>query len=135
MILRIAATFFICSILCANASSQERKVGVLPTAPAKLVFYRATGYAGHSMHASIKIDSEKASHKVSDNRTWTTELPAGAHFVCGDDKQYGRTYELEGGKTYYFRIEAIMGENQLKFRVLRVSADTADTEMTGLQVE
>lgn len=136
MIPRSAAILLICGFLSSSAFCQEQKVEAPPAPPsAKLVFYRATGYVGHILHASIKIDSEKAIHKIHDNHTWATELPAGPHFVSGDDKLYGRAYVLEDGKTYYFRVEAIQGKNQLKFRVLSVSSEIADTEMVGLQAE
>jgi hypothetical protein len=136
MILKFVATLLICGFLCPIAFCQEQKVEATSAAPsAKLVFYRATGYVGHILHASIKIDSDKAIHKIHDNHTWSTELPAGSHFVSGDDRVYGRTYVFENGKTYYFRVEAIQGKNQLKFRVLSVSPEIADAEMVGLQAE
>ena len=136
MFLRFAATLlFAVSLCCSTSFCQEQKEDLTIARPAKLVFYRATGCVGHILHASIKIDGEKAIHKIHDNHTWSTELPAGLHFVSGDDHVYGKTFVLEDGKTYYFRVEAIQGKNQLKFRVLSVSPEIADSEMAGLQAE
>ena len=135
MFVRSSAVLLIYSLLCSVAFCQEQKIEPPSASQAKVMFYRATGYAGHMLHASIKIDSEKNVHKVPDNHIWVTELFPGSHFISGDDKRYGMSYPLEGGKTYYFRIEAIQGKTQLKFRVLSVSAETADTEMRGLQPE
>lgn len=137
MILKTAAVLFFCGFLCSVSLCQEQKVDALPAAPpAKLVFYRATGYSGGGLHASIKIDSEKPIHKIANNHTWATELPSGPHFFSGDDKQYGRTYVLESGKTYYFRVDMLAADPWTKhFRVLNVPADIADAEMTGLRAE
>jgi hypothetical protein len=105
--------------------------------PANIVFYRDTRYAGNSLHASIKIDGDKTTHRLPNNRFWTTELPAGEHHIYGDEDQFGRTYRLDGGKTYYFRVEtSFTGHTltgRLRFRVVPVAAEIADGEMTGLK--
>lgn len=102
-----------------------------------MIFYRQTGFAGNPLHASIKIDSDKATHRIPNNRTWTTELSAGEHRIYGDDEQFARNYKFEDGKTYYFRVESIFPGNtftgKLRFRVVSVEPQTADGEMTGLK--
>lgn len=140
MFLKSAAILFICGFLCSTAICQEPKVEALPAPPpAKLVFYRVTGYPGHLLHASIKIDGGKAVHKIADYHSWTTEVPAGPHliYIYGDDERYGRTYTLEGGKTYYFRVVDIPPSmtSGMHFRVLKVTDDIADAEMTGLEAD
>jgi hypothetical protein len=138
MILRSVAILVIWGFLCSTTVCQEQKVEALPAAPpAKLVFYRTTGFLGTGVNVSIKIDSEKPIHKIPNNRTWATELPAGPHFFCSDDKQYGRTYTLEGGKTYYFRVDMLAPSmtGRGHFRVSNVPADLADADMTGLEAE
>jgi len=101
------------------------------------VFYRASGHAGGLVRASIKIDGNKPIHKISNNHTWSTEYPAGAHFFSAEDKQFGRTYVLESGKTYYFRVDMLAPTwtQNGHFRVLNVSAELADVDMTGLKAE
>jgi hypothetical protein len=44
---------------------------------------------------------------------------------------------LEGGKTYYFRVDAIPPSmtKGIRFRVIKVPADLADAEMTGLDAD
>jgi hypothetical protein len=136
MTLRPAAILF---LLCSIAFCQEQKPSPVPAPQVKLVFYRVTGIA-LLVHSSIKIDSDEPVHKIENNHVWTTTLPAGSHFIFSDDKRYGRDYLLEAGKTYYFRLDPIMSSNsvmngRVRFRVLKVSPDTADAEMWGLEEE
>jgi hypothetical protein len=122
-------------LMCSFAFCQETKADAPPTPQAKLVFYRITGYAGSALHASIKIDGDEPVHKIENSHTWSTEVPAGSHFIFGDDKRYGRSYTLVSGKTYHFRVDAIMTPNRVRFRVLKVADDVADAEAWGLEAE
>jgi hypothetical protein len=108
-----------------------------------LIFYRDTGHVGTAIHASIKIDGEKATRKLRNDRYWTTEVAAGEHRIYGDEESSGRTYQFEGGKTYYFRVQsrypggfqaAIIGK-KLRLVVVAVTAEIAESEMTGLKPE
>ena len=105
--------------------------------PAKLVFYRAgTTKIEVNSRGSIKIDGDTPVHKLPINHLWRTDIPAGEHFLYGDEKRYGRTYTFEGGKTYYFRAEYIVTTSFLKsdtFRLVAVPADIAEGEMVGLK--
>lgn len=109
--------------------------------PAKLVFYRATGVFGNSLHASIKIDGDKPVHKLPNNHFWVTEAAPGEHTIYGDQDEFSRTYRLESGKTYYFRVDGSFPYRTLslraraRFRMVLVPADTADGELTGLKPE
>jgi hypothetical protein len=137
MIKKFGAILFMCGFLCSIAVCQDQKEQVLPASRAKLVFYRVTGFPGRDVHASIKIDGEQPVHKISNLHSWATDIAVGPHLIFGDDQRYGRTYMLEGGKTYYFRVDAIPPSmtKGIRFRVIKVPADLADAEMTGLDAD
>lgn len=105
--------------------------------PATLVFYRAgTSKVEETSRGSIKIDSDTAVHKLKINHVWRTDIPAGEHFLYGDEKRYGKKYTLEAGKTYYFRAEYLVTTSFLKsdtFRLVAVPAAIAEGEMTRLK--
>ena len=107
----------------------------------KLVFYRVDDVSGNALHLSIKIDGLKAVHKLRNARYWTTEVAAGEHLIYGDDESDGRKYQVEVGKTYYFRIEsrctdsfyAQMLNINCKSVPVPVTAKVAGVEMVGLR--
>lgn len=107
----------------------------------KLIFYKLDDLFGTTLHSSIKIDGPKAVHKLRNSRYWTTEVAAGEHFIYGDEEIDGRKYQLEVGKTYYFRMETRCPDGfysqvvNLKCKSLPVpvTAKVAGAEMAGLQ--
>ena len=109
--------------------------------PARLVFCRDTNYNGTAIHASIKIDSDKVTHKLRNDQYWATEVSAGDHFIFGDERESGKTYTIEAGKTYYFQVQSSYPEGfraaifggKLRFLVIPVTTDIAKVEMTGLK--
>src|SRR5947208_6754370 len=72
---------------------------------AHCIFYRESALTGKALHASISIDSESAAHKLPSGRYWETTIAPGQHFIYSDLDRYGRTYQLEAGHDYYFRVE------------------------------
>ena len=103
--------------------------------PAHLVFYcPGQRNQDRGRHESIKIDGDKAVHKLSINHVWRTNVTPGNHFIYGDSRKYGRNYPLESGKTYYFRVEYLVTSGFLSsdtVRAVPVPAEVAMGEMTG----
>ena len=105
----------------------------------KLIFYRVDDATG-ALHLSIKIDSVKAVHKLRNARYWNKEVTAGEHLIYGDDND-DRKYQLEAGKTYYFRVESRCSDSfyaqmlniNCKSVPVLVTAKVAGVEMVGLQ--
>lgn len=115
--------------MCAAQSPQD----------ARCVFYRESALTGKALHASIRIDGDEAAHKLPAGRYWETELPAGEHHIYADQDRYGRTYRLDPGQTYYFRVEfrtnppAAFGK--LRFQVVPIEPAIATSEMSPLKVD
>jgi hypothetical protein len=91
------------------------------------------------LHASIRIDGDTAIHKLPSGRYWETELAPGEHRIYSDLERYGRTYRLEAGQVYYFRVEfrtnppATFGK--LRFQVVPVESSIATDEMSPLKAD
>lgn len=106
---------------------------------AHCVFYRESAVAGKALHASIRIDGDKAEHKLGSGRYWETELAPGDHRIYSDLERYGRTYRLDAGQTYYFRVEfrtnppAAFGK--LRFQIVPTEPSVATDEMSPLKAD
>jgi hypothetical protein len=106
---------------------------------AHCVFYRESALAGKALHASIRIDGDKAEHKLGSGRYWETELAPGDHRIYSDLERYGRTYRLDAGQTYYFRVEfrtnppAAFGK--LRFQIVPIETSIATDEMSPLKAD
>jgi hypothetical protein len=104
---------------------------------AQCLFYREGAFAGSALHASIRIDGDRPEHKLGSGRYWATELAPGEHRVYSDLERYARVYQLEAGKTYYFRVEFRLNPpttfGKMRFQIVPVEAEVATAEMTALK--
>jgi hypothetical protein len=104
---------------------------------AHCIFYREGAFTGKALHASIRIDSDAPKHKLPSGRYWATDLTPGEHLIYSDLDRYGRTYQLESGKTYYFRVEFRLNPptafGKMRFQIVPVEAEIATGEMTALK--
>jgi hypothetical protein len=102
-------------------------------------FYREPALTGKALHASIRIDSDTPAHKLPSGRYWETELAPGGHRIYSDLERYGRTYQLDAGQTYYFRVEyrtnppAAFGK--LRFQIVPIEPAIANGEMSPLKAD
>jgi hypothetical protein len=115
--------------ICAGQSPQD----------AHCVFYRESAISGKGLHASIRIDSDTPAHKLPSGKYWETVLSPGEHRIYSDQQQYGRNYQLEAGKTYYFRVELRMNPPtvfwKLPFQIVPVETPIATDEMSVLKAD
>jgi hypothetical protein len=133
---KMKTTFHICIALAIVGTASGQNMD------SKLIFYRPKDNLGGAFHASIRIDGSKPTHKVPNGRYWTTDIAAGEYFIYGDDiKDAGQKYQLESGKTYYFRIEqtcptaehAYIVAPKCKFVPMPVTAEFAAPEIAVLK--
>ena len=105
----------------------------------RCVFYRESALAGKALHATIRIDGDAAAHKLGSGRYWETELAPGEHRIYSDLERYGRTYQLEAGQTYYFRVEFRTNPpvtfGKMRFQIVPIETSIATAEMTPLKAD
>jgi hypothetical protein len=107
-------------------------------AQSHLVFYHIeAGTMGGGTHsrASIKIDGDRPTYKLAPDHVLTADIVPGSHTFYGDRKEYQHTYELEDGKTYYFRVQMMTGGTLRTsgMRVTLVPEDVGKAESSGLK--
>jgi hypothetical protein len=91
------------------------------------------------LHASIRIDGDTPTHKLGSGRYWETVLAPGDHRIYSDLGRYGRSYRLEAGQVYYFRVEfrtnPPVAFGKLRFQVVPVETSIATDEMSPLKAD
>jgi hypothetical protein len=128
---RLAVVLLALAGLCAGQSPQQHG--------AHCVFYRESAISGKGLHASIRVDSDDPIHKLPSGRYWETELPSGEHRIYADLERYGRTYKLDAGQTYYFRVEFRMNPptvfGKYRFQIVPIETAVATSEMSPLKAD
>ena len=87
------------------------------------------------MRASIRIDGERAQQKLAANHYLIVEMPPGERLIYGDKKGEAKTYRIEAGKTYYFRIEPRWALVRARFVVFPIPPEIAKPELAVLEPE
>jgi hypothetical protein len=104
---------------------------------AQCIFYREGAFTGTALHASIRIDGKSPRRKLGSGRYWATELLPGQHRMYSDLERYARSYQLEAGRTYYFRVELRLNPptmfGKLRFQIVPIEAEVATSEMAALK--
>jgi len=106
---------------------------------ARCIFYRENAFTGSALHASIRVDGYAPKHKLGSGRYWETEIAPGEHRIWSDLERYGRAYQLEAGRTYYFRVEYRVNPptvfGKMRFQIVPIEPDIATSEMGVLKLD
>lgn len=104
-----------------------------------VVFYRERAFTGKFLHANIRTDGKTPQHKLPAGKYWGTDLAPGEHRIYSDLERYSRSYRLEPGQTYYFRVEFRLNPptayGKLRFQIVPIEHEIATSEMAGFKAD